>query len=270
MRRLAITSAKGGVGKTTVALNLALAFADRGTRTLLVDTDPQGGVGHSLARGDVELPGLADVLAGERIATDVLLPTKHPSLTLLPRGRLAPYDVAAFELALARTPTLDELLEEVASDFDLAIIDTPAGLGLVSRAVLRDADFVLLPFQAEPLALRSIVQSLEVLRHVKSAENPRLELAGILPTMVARHQEASQEVMTEIWSGFEGVLDSSIPRADVFVTASRRGVPLAFLGGPRSPESRRFDVLAAELDAVMNRLDPKEGAHAQLAERSLL
>ncbi len=269
-RRIAITSPKGGVGKTTVALNLALAMAERGTPTLLVDTDPQGGIGHSLAQSDTELPGIADALMGACTPAEALRPTKHRSLTLLPRGRLAPVDAADFELAMGTSRALDDLLREVESPFEVVIVDTPSGVGLVSRAVLRCADFALIPFQAEPLALRSLVQALEVIRHVREKENPRLELLGILPTMVERTKDPSHQVMMEIWSGFEGVLDTSIPRADVFASASQRGLPVAFLGGVPSPEARRFSGLASEITELMNRFRPSEADHVERAERALL
>ncbi len=269
-RRITITSPKGGVGKTTVALNLALAIAERGTPTLLVDVDPQGGIGHSLAQSDAELPGIADALMGACSPAEAIRPTKLRTLSLLPRGRLAPVDAAEFELAVGTSPALDELLRTVEAPFEVVLIDTPSGVGLVSRAALRCSDFALVPFQAEPLALRSLVQALEVIRHVQRAENPKLELLGILPTMVERMKEPSHQVMVEIWSGFEGVLDTTIPRAEVFANASQRGLPVAFLGGAPSPEARRFTGLAAEVTELMNRLRPSEAEHAERAEQALL
>lgn len=269
-RRITVSSPKGGVGKTTVALNLALAFAERGQRTLLVDTDPQGGIGHSLAQGDTELPGLSDAMMGACGPAEAIRPTKLRALSLLPRGRLSPVDAAEFELAIGTTGALDDVLCAVERDFDLVVVDTPSGVGLVTRSVLRIADFVLLPFQAEPLALRSLVQALEVIRHVRAHENPKLELLGILPTMVERTKDPSHQVMMEIWSGFEGVLDTAVPRADVFTVASQRGLPVAFLGGVPSPEARRFDGLASELAEIMNRLRPTQEGEAPRAERALL
>src|SRR5512142_1780966 len=96
-RRIVLASQKGGVGKTTVALNLAVALAERGHRTLLVDLDPQGAIGLSLARGDTELAGLAELLMGLIEPKVAVLPTHLPGLSLLPRGRLDPTDVPTFE-----------------------------------------------------------------------------------------------------------------------------------------------------------------------------
>lgn len=268
--RICIANPKGGVGKTTVALNLAVGMAERGHRTLLVDMDPDGGIGLALARGDAELIGLADVLAGVVPPDEALLTTKLPTLSLLPRGRLDPNDVCEFEEALTRTGAFGGLLDAVDRDIDLVILDTPSGLGRVPRAALTVADFVLIPLQAEPLALRTLPQLLRVIDHVRKTENPRLQLLGIAPTMVDVKKEPSRTVLETLWTDFGGVLDTVFPRADVFSVASERGLPAAFLGGQRAPEVRRIDMLAAEVEALMDQLSlSKEKKHVQ-SDRSLL
>ena len=269
-KRIVIASQKGGVGKTTVALNLALALAERGRKTLLVDLDPQGGIAHSLSRGDTELYGLADLLMGQLAPAEAALPTRLSTLSLLPRGRLDPVDACQYELSLAAPGLLESALSWVDEGFDLTILDTPSGVGLVTRGALAVADFVLVPFQAEPLALRSISQILRVIERVKRSESPKLELLGILPTMVDRDKETSNAVMMDVWTGFEGVFETSIPRADVFTVASERGLPVGFLGGPPSPEARRFDVLAAEVESLMEQLQPRRTDHVERPERALL
>lgn len=268
--RIVVASQKGGVGKTTVALHLALALAERGQPTLLVDLDPQGGIGHSLARGDTELVGLADRLMEQARPEEALLPTKQRGLTLLPRGRLDPIDVCEFERVLREPGVLDRLLKEVESAFHFVILDTPSGLGMITRGAFAAADFALIPVQASSLTLRSISQILRVIEHVREEENPRLMLLGILPTMVERDSEPSQSVMVDLWTGFSGVLDTIIPRAEVFARASRSGLPIGFLGGRVSPEVRRFDALAAEVEAVVSSLTPAEESHVEQEERQLL
>ena len=159
-RRLVIASQKGGVGKTTVALNLAVALAERGRRTLLVDLDPQGAIGLSLAKGDTELAGLAELLAGVATPAEVIVATRLAGLSLLPRGRLDATDVDSFETEVARADSLEKAFSACDKAFDMLVVDTPSGLGRVTTAALACADFALLAFQTESLSLRSVGQDL--------------------------------------------------------------------------------------------------------------
>lgn len=246
--RIAVVSQKGGVGKTTTCLNLGVALAEaEGQRCLIVDLDPQGAIGLALAQSDTEWPGIAEVLACQATAEDVLFATKHPHLGLLPRGRLDPVDVPEYEAALTGGGVLEAILSKLEGGFDYMLIDTPAGVGSVTRAALEVSQYALVPVQAEPLALRSIGQSLRVLDFIRDSVNPELTLLGLLPVMVDIKDEASQDVLSELWSGFSAVLETTIPRAAVFQEASRIGLPLSFLGGRRAPEARRFELLASEI-----------------------
>ncbi len=268
--RLAIASQKGGVGKTTIALNLAVAFAEGGHGTLLVDLDPQGGIGFSLAKGDTELPGLAELLMGQAGPDQAVTRTQLPGLSLLPRGRLDPVDACEFEQALFSPGVLEGALAQAGAKADLVLLDTPSGLGLVTRAALAVADFVLVPFQTENLALRSLGQVLRVVEHVRAQENPRLRLLGILPTMVDKGATSALAVLSEMWSGFPGVIETIVPRAEVFARACESGIPVGFFAGPRPPEARRFEILADELLERIRELDQTEKRHEAQAARQLL
>jgi chromosome partitioning protein len=270
-RRLVIASQKGGVGKTTVALNLAVALAERGRKTLLADLDPQGAIGLSLAKGDTELAGLAELLSGVARAQDAVVATRLPGLSLLPRGRLDATDVESFETAVARPGALEDALAACERGMDVVIVDTPSGLGRVTTAALASSGFALLAFQTENLALRSVGQALAVIEHVQTTSNPRLRLIGILPTLVERERPGSQRVLSEIWNGFPDALETVVPRSEAFARASALGIPVGFLGGDAGgPEARRFDLLADEIEGRMSRLDGTEKVHEAQPARQLL
>lgn len=249
--RIAVVSQKGGVGKTTICLNLGVALAESNRRTLVVDLDPQGAIGLALARGDTEWAGLADCLMGEVAIAEACIQTKLEQLSLLPRGRLNPVDADEFERALDSPEVLEPVLRAAAEQYDFVLLDTPSGLGRISRTALAVSDFAIVPIQAESLALRSIAQMFQVIDHVRNNSNPRLQLLGLLPTMVDLSVDYSLEVMKNLWIGFEGVLDTVIPRSKIFTAASHEGLPIGFLGGPVRPEVRRFELLATE---VINRV----------------
>ncbi len=247
--RIVVASQKGGSGKTTLALNLVVSLAERGRNVLLVDLDPQGQVGHALAQGDTSWDGLAEHLLGQRPLDDVLRQTKLRGLTLLPRGRLDPVDVCEYEAAFHGSNVLEKVLKELTDRYDYVVMDTPSGLGMITQEALRSSDFVIVPVLAEPMALRSIIQILRVIDELaKKSGGDRPALLALVPMMGQLDQEASFDVMGRLWSGYGAVTDTVIPRSEVFLTASQRGVPLSFLGGPMAPEARRFEFLSRELE----------------------
>lgn len=252
--RIVLTSSKGGTGKTTTALNLSVALAERGRNTIVVDLDPQGAIGLFLSKEDSDWGGLAEVMIAGAAPGEVLMATSLPTLRILPRGRVDPVDTCEYERRLHQGDVLSKALDAIEEDVDYVIIDTPSGLGPVTRAALAVSHFALLPLQAEPVAFRTMSQILRVIDHVQQHENPSLRLLGILPTMVQLDNDPSLNVMAAVWSGFGGVLDTVIPRSEIFVEASELGIPLSFLGGRTRPEARRFTLLSDEIEARINQM----------------
>ena len=267
---IVMAGVKGGTGKTTCALNLATALADRGHSVLLADLDPQGCIGAALAKKDTQWAGLAEILMNQAAVDEVILATKLSNLSILPRGKLSAVDVCEFERALYENQGLRDISTALNGRFDFVLMDTPSGLGMVTRAALRIGTHLLVPLQAEPLALRSASQILRLLDHVQAIENPALKLLGILPTMVRLENDVSLEVMNTIWSGLAGVLDTYIPEAEVFLSASEAGVPVDFMSGKKRPEARRFERLAMEIELLIAEMSDATEDTDERAQRQLI
>lgn len=267
---ISIVSSKGGAGKTTVALNLAVALAEGQEPTLLIDLDPLGGVGFSLARSDTEWQGLAEYLMNLTTIDEVVMPTKLQHLSILPRGALDPLDVGLYEQFLHSAGTLQQILAAVEDRFRYIIIDTPSGLGQITRAALSVSTHAVLPLQAEPLALRAISQTLRVLQHVKENENHNLELLGILANMVQLKKDVSFTIMNTVWASLDGVLETYMPRSDTFTLASEKGLPVAFLAGKYPSEAIRFESLATEIKSIIHSLGGVAGESDERPERALV
>ncbi len=246
---LVIGSHKGGVGKTTVALNLAFAVARRGWSTLLVDADPQGCIGLSLQGRVAALPGLAECLRGEQQLDDVMCGTRLEKLKLLTSGQASVQELSAGITALADTSAMGKALAEAAARFDLVLVDTASGLFGPTQAALRNADHVLLVLQAEPLALRGLPLQIELIRQLRATDRGPA-VAGVFLTMIQSRNSESMGVVQEALGVLpvELTLDAFLPRDPVFLKASAKGVPLGLLYRNPPPVATVFDSLAAELE----------------------
>ena len=202
MQSLCVASQKGGVGKTTVALNLAYALATTGSRVLLVDTDPQGAIGLSLRSrsGKGGGPGLAGFTGGHLRLDEVVVHTKLATLDLLPVGPVAIQDSHGFAVHLADGSELARLKALAGSAaYDYMIFDTPSGFGGITLGALRAADWVLSTLQAEPIAMRSFPQLLEVLGALHR-DGMAAQLLGVALTMVQLRNRTSSSVAEEAWA----------------------------------------------------------------------
>ncbi|MEP6622577.1 MAG: ParA family protein [bacterium] len=249
---LAVVSQKGGVGKTTTAINLASALALRGRKTLLVDVDPQGAVRHGVGLlGTDRLAGLADVLAGTHELQNVVLPTSLAWLRVLLAGSVSESSShETYHDRISQSPKLGELFARARNRGYVVVVDTPPGLGSVTRRVLEYSQHVIVPLQSEPLALQTTTQ---ILRAIKEAtvRNPELVLEGILLTMLEEGNAVSQRVAAYVREQLppELLFDVAIPRTMASIDAFAAGQPVVL----RSPD----DLAAVAYTRLADLLNPK-------------
>jgi len=256
-RVLAVANQKGGVGKTTTAINLAASIATRKRakrdtselpRVLLVDLDPQANAtsGLGFQRGTLS-EGVYEALLGDRPVRELLQLTEVPNLWLLPSTR----DLAGAEVELVgieeRQRRLLTALEPVEDQFDYIIIDCPPSLGLLTLNALVAATAVVIPMQCEYYALEGLSQLVDTIERVQAAYNPSLRIEGILFTMVDARMNLTQQVVDEVRSHFaDKVYQTTIPRNVRLSEAPSHGKPI-LLYDARSTGSMSYQALAEEL-----------------------
>lgn len=246
---IAVTNQKGGVGKTTTAVNLSYSLAKMGKKVLLIDFDPQGNATSGLGIDKQELTtSMVDVITERVNLAEAVMETKYKNLSMVPTvAQLANTEV---ELAQAdrRFVRLKTAIDSIKDNYDIVIIDCPPSLSLLTVNGLIAAKYVILPVQAEFYALEGLGQLLETMKLVRKATNPSLELLGVLTTMMDSRTTLSSQVHEEIKKHFPGkVFETTIPRNIRLAEAPSHGVPVGaydkFSKGARSYKALAKEVL---------------------------
>ena len=247
-RVLCIANQKGGVGKTTTAVNLAASLAVAQKRALLIDMDPQGSTTSGMGARDLsDRPTTYDIIMGERAARDVIVPTQLEHLHLLPAHR----DLVGAEVELVSTPArefrLAEALKPVRDEYDFVLIDCPPSLGLLTVNGLTAADGVLIPLQCEYYALEGLSALMDTVSLIRERLNQTLVIEGILLTMFDTRNSLSHQVSDEVRRHFpERVYRTVIPRNVRISESPSHGLPVT-LYDPTSKGAQAYLDLAREL-----------------------
>lgn len=254
---LGITNQKGGVGKTTTAVNLAACLGAALHKTLLIDMDPQGNAtsGVGVDKNSLENT-IYDVLLNEAPASDAILKTTFDNLSVLP----ANIQLIGAEVELVPIPFREQRLRlaihDICDSFDYIVIDSPPSLGLLTINVLTAVHKVIIPVQCEYYALEGLSLLIETIQRVNQNFNPRLKLGGILMTMSNSRTNISQQVIDEVKNYFGGVvLKTVIPRSVRLSEAPSFGKPIIFYDF-RSSGSASYIDLCQEIMGLHEEISP--------------
>ena len=246
-RIFAIANQKGGVGKTTTAVNLCAYLARAGRRVLLVDSDPQANATTSLGIDPrASRASLYEILIDSTPLQDAIMPTAHPGLELVP----ANLDLAGAEVEIAarmaREQLLSRALQPIRCEYDYVFIDDPPSLGLITINGLTAADGIVIPVQCEYLALEGLSQLLDTIHQVRMVLNARLQVAGVLLTMSDTRTNLSNQVAEDVRQHFpRRTFGTLIPRSVRLGEAPSHGQTVLSYA-PESAGAKAYEALAAE------------------------
>ena len=245
---LVITNQKGGVGKTTTAVNLAASLAATGRRVLLIDLDPQGNasMGSGVNKGQLQLSAY-HVLLGAATVAQARVRSDEGGYDVLPANReLGGAEIELVELE-RRESRLKQALADVSDDYDFILIDCPPALNLLTLNGLVAADRVMIPMQCEYFALEGLTDLVSTLRKVRASLNPRIEIEGLLRTMYDPRSTLAQQVAEQLKQHFgDKVYNTVIPRNVRLAEAPSHGVP-ALVYDKNSKGAQAYLALAQEM-----------------------